>query len=830
MTLSLDGNISYIGTEFIKLLNTGSSDLATVQYVDDAIEQGGGGGAIDAYTKTETDNLLNNKLNVNNPQDITGNLRLDPTNGNSKLIINAVSPPTATDDFYCNGTGHFNGSLWVSVLTSDGDVNADGCNADTFNSHITTNDIVFKHNDVEYMRFNATDDEIQLSKNIDVGSSTLICNNFDSGLSDVVFNLNSSEYLRFQLSDGTVRVPNTKSFLSQNVFTDIVKPIAFGNDVSFQGQNTTDDGYEEYFKINSTTKALDFSKGISSIKCNDFNSNGDTDVVLKQNNIEFIRLKTNGNMEIKRLCSFISTLALDASGALSIFRNPAGGIETIDIKNNYGTGRHRFVIANNTILEMTTSLIKATRILQCDAGIKSNTINTDGDVNLSLQRNGSDYITFNTNKIELSKSLHLANELVIDAADKLTLRPSLEGGINIFDIRNLHPVVDNPMIRFRVGEGGGDTIVCEMRNEYLSMARNVIIGAGYELQTNIIDTNGDNDLVFKRNDIQFLALDKFTEDTVEKEAIICSKQLRANGNMLVNKLQINQFPIGIEYCDFRLHDADSVMRFYVGNSTSVNLQITNSEITLGRVANCNGGLITNTINSNGNNDLLFQRNSITYFKLSLTNKIITVENDAGLSSPDLFANEFLNRTRQYDTVFWGSHPTADSRVEYMRYNYAGESLDFNTVIDNTGLAVIGNIVDTTVSDKKLKKNINDIITDASKVVKNVNTKIFEYKDEKHGKGVQFGFVANDLLEELPDVFSKIVGQDKDGNYNINHIKLSVILWKALQEQILKNEEKDYKIEHLEARLFEIEDIIKELKGKKTTKPKAKAKSKEKSEK
>ena len=825
--LTLDGSTSFIGTEFIKLLATGSSNLATEEYVDDAIEQGGGGNVdlSNYYTQTETDNLLNNKLNVNNPQDITGNLRLDPTNGNSKLIINAVSPPTATDDFYCNGTGHFNGSLRVSVLTSDGDVNADGCNADTFNSHITTNDIVFKHNDVEYMRFNATDDEIQLSKNIDVGSSTLICNTFDSGLSDVVFNLNSSEYLRFQLSDGTVRVPNTKSFLSQNVFTDIVKPIAFGNDVSFQGQNTTDDGYEEYFKINSTTKALDFSKGISSIKCNDFNSNGDTDVVLKQNNIEFIRLKTNGNMEIKRLCSFISTLALDASGALSIFRNPAGGIETIDIKNNFGTGRHRFVIANNTILEMTTSLIKATRILQCDAGIKSNTINTDGDVNLSLQRNGSDYITFNTNKIELSKSLHLANELVIDAADKLTLRPSLEGGINIFDIRNLHPVVDNPMIRFRVGEGGGDTIVCEMRNEYLSMARNVIIGAGYELQTNIIDTNGDNDLVFKRNDIQFLALDKFTEDTVEKEAIICSKQLRANGNMLVNKLQINQFPIGIEYCDFRLHDADSVMRFYVGNSTSVNLQITNSEITLGRVANCNGGLITNTINSNGNNDLLFQRNSITYFKLSLTNKIITVENDAGLSSPDLFANEFLNRTRQYDTVFWGSHPTADSRVEYMRYNYAGESLDFNTVIDNTGLAVIGNIVDTTVSDKKLKKNINDIITDASKVVKNVNTKTFEYKDEKHGKGVQFGFVANDLLEELPDVFSKIVGQDKDGNYNINHIKLSVILWKALQEQILKNEEKDYKIEHLEARLFEIEDIIKELKGKKTTKPKAKAKSK-----
>ena len=32
---------------------------------------------------------------------------------------------------------------------------------------LLTNDIIFNHNDVEYMRFNATDDELQLSKNIE---------------------------------------------------------------------------------------------------------------------------------------------------------------------------------------------------------------------------------------------------------------------------------------------------------------------------------------------------------------------------------------------------------------------------------------------------------------------------------------------------------------------------------------------------------------------------------------------------------------------------------------------------------------------------------------
>ena len=59
--------------------------------------------------------------------------------------------------------------------------------------------------------------------------------------------------------------------------------------------------------------------------------------------------------------------------------------------------------------------------------------------------------------------------------------------------------------------------------------------------------------------------------------------------------------------------------------------------------------------------------------------------------------------------------------------------------------------------------------------------------------------------------------------SINYMKLSVVLWKALQEEINKRE-------HIESRLFELEDIVKELKGKKTTKPKAKAKSKTKVEK
>ena len=62
--VQLDGGNTIIGTEFIKLLATGSSNLATESYVNTAIINGGGTGTTDLtnyYNKTETDALLNNK-------------------------------------------------------------------------------------------------------------------------------------------------------------------------------------------------------------------------------------------------------------------------------------------------------------------------------------------------------------------------------------------------------------------------------------------------------------------------------------------------------------------------------------------------------------------------------------------------------------------------------------------------------------------------------------------------------------------------------------------------------------------------------------------------
>ena len=194
MTLQLDGGNTIIGTEFIKLLATGSSNLATEKYVETAIINGGGGGGVNLsnycdktetdtllnnkysksetdtllnnkynksetdtllnnkydesetdtllnnkYGKSETDTLLNDKLNINNPQDMAGTLRIGHLAGTSKIILNAVS---SDKSFYVNGDSEINGNHLVSSLDSTGYIKGSNIQSNTFNA-LNTKDIFF---------------------------------------------------------------------------------------------------------------------------------------------------------------------------------------------------------------------------------------------------------------------------------------------------------------------------------------------------------------------------------------------------------------------------------------------------------------------------------------------------------------------------------------------------------------------------------------------------------------------------------------------------------------------------------------------------------------
>ena len=586
-------------------------------------------------------------------------------------------------------------------------------------SNVITNDIVFKHNDIEYMRFNVDDNAIDLSTDLDLQTSELMCNNFNcSDLNDVVFKISTDEFLRFYLSDNTVRVPNTKAFLSQNIFTDIIKPVAFANDVVFNGGNSTNDAYEEYMRLDASTETVSISK----------NANYDEAIVMKLDKV-----------------FYLDNATIDRHRYIYAFEQGATSVLGIGNQRDDGTnGQIRFI--NGTSGE-TTSLIIDKSFLYTPRQIQGN------------------------------------NGLKVDFIDTRTA---------------------NADFQFR--RNGSTAITLKASNE--------VQFSGYLILNNI-STPDNTDLALRRDDDEFMRL--FKDGTTLEDAIICSKQLQANGQIRVNNLQINQFSSGVQFADFRLEDVDSIMRFYVGNSTSANLQMTNAGISLNRETTISS-VKTNLINSNGDNDLVFQRNGTEIFKLEASvgvdnNDILNVSGaNAGVSAVNVYGNSFKNRNLISDTVFYGANSAGDNRVEYMKWNRSAQTLDFNAPIDNTGLPITGNIFDTTVSDERLKTNIEDVDTDFTSCITNVKVKTFKYKDDKYKTNDTYGFIAQELNEHLPKECKNIVKENKVKNedetfLSINYMKLSVVLWKALQEEIDKRE-------HIESRLFELEDIVKELKGKK----------------
>ena len=142
----------------------------------------------------------------------------------------------------------------------------------------------------------------------------------------------------------------------------------------------------------------------------------------------------------------------------------------------------------------------------------------------------------------------------------------------------------------------------------------------------------------------------------------------------------------------------------------------------------------------------------------------------------------------------------------------------NNIELNAGITLVSEVTDT--SDKVKKYDIKDIETNFTNIIKSIEPKTFKMKDEKD-KGINrnhIGFVADEIVDVIPNEWENIVLENSEGIKQLNYVKLNTVLWGVCRER-------QSKIKHLESRLFEVENVIKDL-----TKPKPKAKAKTKIEK
>ena len=370
-----------------------------------------------------------------------------------------------------------------------------------------------------------------------------------------------------------------------------------------------------------------------------------------------------------------------------------------------------------------------------------------------------------------------------------------------------------------------------------------------ELQTDVINTKnaGNVDLVFKRGDVEYM---KF-EGTLQ--AVELTKGAKSNTYDSIGNADVS----------FRRNTID-FMYFRNGNvevNTGISLVAESGKF--------------DVIDSATPTNVVFKRGGVNFFTLDGTKNIIDVSTGRALSSQYIYGDYFIHRNVGADMVFQGSNTTDDGSVEYMRYRKADEDVNFskdifvnqdkrayfhketgkNSYIFNENTAGVnhfklinedpngdirfyannsirlfvtpskvsvpapytleGDLVDT--SDFTKKYDIKSIEHNFTDIVKQIEPKTFKMKEEKE-IGItknHLGFIADDLMNVIPPEWEDIVRVDDEGIKKLSYTKLSGILWGVCREQ-------QTKIEHLETRLFEVENFIKDF-----VKPKAKAKSKSK---
>ena len=168
------------------------------------------------------------------------------------------------------------------------------------------------------------------------------------------------------------------------------------------------------------------------------------------------------------------------------------------------------------------------------------------------------------------------------------------------------------------------------------------------LQSNLINSYTDTDLVFQRNGIEYLKLS--TGATVD---INYSVSLRSNTYDSVGNANASFRRNFIDFLYLRNNEVET--------APAITLNASSAKI--------------DTINTTGDNDMVFQRNGVEYLKFVGATSIVDVGTSIALSSNYLYCNYLRSRSiLTNDMVFEGANTTGSGYTEFMRYRKGQEDV------------------------------------------------------------------------------------------------------------------------------------------------------------
>ena len=573
-------------------------------------------------------------------------------------------------------------------------------------------------------------------------------------------------------------------------------------------------------KDNETKFNCDITLNGFTVKSNAFDTTGDVLMEIRRNNDPYITLETDDTITIPKVATFSNNVLCNNIITCDNFDSRSGSTVSNYIMND-NTGQIKFYVGSPVSPDTTTNLVMT---------LQNNLITFHKPTSPEIGGgtvDDSNYVKKTGETTQL-----IVSETYFQGTTLQSFRFSLGGPQQFaqykkFEIYNTEILAYTP---FKCVNNLG-------------------------LQTNLINSFTNVNLVFQRNGVEYMKFS--TSATLD---ISDTVRLRSNTYDSVDNA----------YVRFRRNFIDF---FYLRNNevelaSAIGLNATSAKI--------------DTINTKGDNDLVFQRNGVEYFKLDGANNIVNVETSKSLSSNYLYCNYLRTRTpATNDLLFEGANTAGNGYAEFMRlrkdeedvmiskdayiiqdkklYFHKGSSV--NSYITSVNVAGVnhtifynedpngdlrffakngirlyitptkvsvpppytleGDLLDT--SDRSKKYDIKSIENNFTDIVKQIEPKTFKMEEEKELGIVKnhIGFIADEIKEVIPSDWENIVMSDNEGIKKLSYVKLSSILWGVCREQ-------QTKIEWLESSVYELIEEIKELKGK--NKPKAKAKAKSNSEK
>ena len=373
------------------------------------------------------------------------------------------------------------------------------------------------------------------------------------------------------------------------------------------------------------------------------NTKGDNDMVLQRNGVEYVKLNGAGNV-----IDFSKGLTVNG---FTIIKNSTETLKIEDTSNQryirFALGKHidsfdgsnahsgeflypNYCSQNTAVLGNDVMLVNPSDVI-FHQPIKCNTFNSNGNNDVVLQRNGVEFMKFDStdNKIHCPKELR-----IIGGAGKCRMFEANETTQNAFRIMNTEDTLP-AIISF--GVNANDNVV---------VIKDTGVNYSVPVRCNELDTNGDVALVFKRNSNGYMTFNQ-ANDRIE----------------LAKSLKIPLNPSKLEFTGCHIREAiatgslfdvvqensDGAIRF-VGEISNANMPLYMSS----SVVRCgeNHTLLTNAMNSIGDVDVVFQRNGVEYFRLAGANNIVNVAVGRALSSSDIYTNEYRPRSNNTNMVWF----------------------------------------------------------------------------------------------------------------------------------------------------------------------------------